>query len=118
MACQKLLPTSGDNFFVLLLSIYSDSSVSDVNLWQGSKMKKVTIKKYVSNQLAEEITVPVMFISLLQGLLPASALETLKQSGFNFDQIVQSARTQTSYQAESIIEEHGVEKRIEIVVNP
>ncbi|WP_300001589.1 hypothetical protein [uncultured Cedecea sp.] len=79
-------------------------------------MKKLVIKKYIGNELDEETTVPVMFISLLHGLLPNSALEGLKQNGFNFDEMLTCSKNNASYQAETTIEENGVKKRIELFI--
>jgi len=79
-------------------------------------MKKLVIKKFVGNHLDEETTVPVMFISLLHGLLPNSALEGLTQNGFNFDEILACAKNNTDYQAETTVEENGIKKRIELFI--
>jgi len=79
-------------------------------------MKKLIIKKYIDNNLDEETTVPVMFISLLHGLLPNSALEGLKQNGFNFDEMLACSKNNTHYQAETTLEENGLKKRIELFI--
>ncbi|MCS3430079.1 hypothetical protein [Klebsiella sp. BIGb0407] len=79
-------------------------------------MKRLVIKKFIGNNLDEETTVPVMFISLLHGLLPSSALEGLTQNGFNFDQILACARNNAHYRAETTVEENGIKKRIELFI--
>ncbi|MBW5407127.1 hypothetical protein ACISK3_04090 [Morganella morganii] len=80
-------------------------------------MKTLIIKKYIGDSLDEEITVPVIFISMLNGILPNQAAVSLKDKGFDFDEIISAAKSKHSYKAETVIDENGVTKRIEFLIS-
>lgn len=77
-------------------------------------MKTLRIKKYIGDNLDEEITVPVVFISMLSALLPNQAAVSLKNAGFDFEEIIDAAKNKRRYKAEGVIDEKGVTKRIEL----
>ncbi|HHR6131383.1 TPA: hypothetical protein ACS72K_003012 [Providencia alcalifaciens] len=80
-------------------------------------MKTLKIEKYIGDNLDEEINVPVIFISMLNGILPNQALESLKGKNFDFKGIVDVAKNNGYYQSESMIEENGMFKRVKISIN-
>ncbi|HFF1654929.1 TPA: hypothetical protein ACGBIO_002643 [Providencia rettgeri] len=77
-------------------------------------MKTLRIKKYIGDSLDEEITVPVVFISMLNGILPNQAVISLRNAGFDFEEIINAAKNKRSYKAEAVIDEKGVTKRVEL----
>lgn len=80
-------------------------------------MKTLRIKKYIGDRLDEEITVPVVFISMLSGILPNQAVVSLKNAGFDFEEIINVAKNKQSYKAEADIDEKDVTKRVELSIS-
>ncbi|ECF3777821.1 hypothetical protein E3O66_15880 [Salmonella enterica subsp. enterica serovar Oslo] len=80
-------------------------------------MKALRIKKYIADSLDEEIIVPVVFISMLNGTLPNQAVVTLRNTGFDFEEIINAAKNKQSYKAEAVIDEKGVTKRVELSIS-
>ncbi|RKS87385.1 hypothetical protein DES39_0609 [Orbus hercynius] len=77
-------------------------------------MKKVTIEKFVQGTLDESFTVPVAFIRTLNALLPHFALQSLNEKGFNLEQIMTAHKQNTTYQAETEVNEKGIDKKVVI----
>ncbi|MEI9600332.1 hypothetical protein V5030_14090 [Moellerella wisconsensis] len=80
-------------------------------------MKTLRIKKYIEGSLDEEINVPMVFISMLNGILPNQAVVSLRNAGFDFDAIINAAKNKQSYKAEAVIDEKGVTKRVELSIS-
>ncbi|SQI40052.1 Uncharacterised protein [Leminorella richardii] len=75
-------------------------------------MKKLKIDKYVDRHLDESFTIPLGFIHLLKGLLPASAIESLNQHGIALEDIIAAAKQGLPYQTSIEVEEKAVMKKI------
>lgn len=80
-------------------------------------MKALRIKKYIADSLDEEIIVPVVFISMLTSMLPNQAVVSLRNFGFDFEEIINVAKSEQSYKAEAVIDEKGVTKRVELSIS-
>lgn len=80
-------------------------------------MKALRIKKYIADSLDEEIIVPVVFISMLTSILPNQAVASLRNFGFDFEEIINAAKSEQSYKAEAVIDEKGVTKRVELSIS-
>lgn len=77
-------------------------------------MKKFELKKYSDNQLDETHTIPVAFVSILTTILPTSAMDALKESGFDFQTLIEASKQGQSYHSSTMVSEKGVMKKIVI----
>lgn len=75
-------------------------------------MKKIIVEKYIQDTLDETLTVPVAFIGILNTILPDAAFASLKQSGFDFQQIVTASKQNQPYFTETFVNEQGINKKI------
>ncbi|QIQ22197.1 DUF2868 domain-containing protein [Zophobihabitans entericus] len=81
-------------------------------------MKKFKIEKYINQELDETYTIPVAFISILTTILPASAIESLTQAGFDFKTLIEASKQDLAYQSSAMVEEKGISKKIIITLLP
>lgn len=79
-------------------------------------MKKLKVDKYINDQLDESFTVPLAFIHILNSLLPDSAMKSLQKNGLALNEIIEASKQKQHYQAETMVEEKGINKKIVITV--
>lgn len=77
-------------------------------------MKMIRIQKTVDGKTVDSYSIPVMFVGLLEKILPASAASSLKDKGLDIQAIINAAENGSSYQSHFDVEENGVSKTINV----
>lgn len=85
-------------------------------MWRD-KLSKITVQKFSSNNVEQNIRVPLLSVKLLSQFISKSAISELHKHGIDINAILDAVKNGDSYSSSFKVEEDGIEKVILITVS-